>query len=228
MFFNCTSLKYLNILNFDTSKVINMDYIFAFCISLTSLNISSFNTKKTKSMKGLFYGCSSLTSIDLSNFDTSAITTMEDMFKGCSKLKIINISNFDVFQVVNMDNMFYNCTNLEYINLNTSIINSNNNSMNNIFSLTKMNLVVCTNDRIIISKVIENECAYIDCSDNWKENRKKIIFENNKCVNSCSLVFDTFEYDSKCYKNCPNGTNRYINFDSENNLYIDCKLNSHF
>ena len=57
---------------------------------------------------------------------------------------------------------------------------------------------------------------------------KKIIFENNKCVNSCSLVFDTFEYDSKCYKNCPNGTNRYINFDSENNLYIDCKLNSSF
>ena len=41
-------------------------------------------------------------------------------------------------------------------------------------------------------------------------------------------MFDTFEYDSKCYKNCPNGTNRYINFDSENNLYIDCKLNSSF
>ena len=94
--------------------------------------------------------------------------------------------------------------------------------MNNIFSLTKMNLVVCTYDEILISKVTENKCAIIDCSDNWRKNRKKIIFESNTCVDNCSSVFDSFEYESKCYKNCPVGAYKYINFYRENNLYINC------
>ena len=222
MFYQCYSLTSLDVSNFDTLKVTNMDYIFGSCESLTSINVSSFNTKNLLSMEGIFSKCSSLTSIDLSNFETSKSTSMEVMFRGCSKLKIINISNFNTSQVTNMDQMFYNCTNLEYINLKNATIQSIETTMNNIFSLTQINLVVCTDDEILISKILENQCAIIDCSDNWRENRKKIIAENNTCVDSCSLVYDTFEYDSKCYQNCPYGSYKYIYFDSENDFNINC------
>ena len=222
MFYQCNSLSSLDLSNFDTSKVRNMDYIFGSCESLTSIDVSSFNTNNLLSMEGIFSNCSSLNSIDLSNFDTSRTTTMEEMFKGCSKLKIINLSNFNISLVTNIDNMFYNCKNLEYINFGNATFQSNVTNMSDIFSLTQINLVVCTYDKNLISKILENQCAINDCTDNWKENRKKIIVENNTCVDNCSLVFDTFEYYSKCYKNCPLGSYKYIYFDSENDFNYNC------
>ena len=44
--------------------------MFIGCKSLISLNLSNFNTEKVTNMNMLFYGCCSLRLIDLSNFDT--------------------------------------------------------------------------------------------------------------------------------------------------------------
>ena len=38
MFYNCSSLTYLNLSNFNTNNVNNMSYMFYNCSSLTSLN----------------------------------------------------------------------------------------------------------------------------------------------------------------------------------------------
>ena len=46
MFSGCTSLKKLNIYNFNTDKVINMNSMFAYCSSLNEFIISDFNMKK--------------------------------------------------------------------------------------------------------------------------------------------------------------------------------------
>ena len=173
-------------------------------------------------MEQLFYKCSSLTSLDLSKFDTSQVTTFKEMFFDCSKLKILNLSNFNIPKVSNMENMFSDCKKLEYINLKNAIIQSGSITMNNIFSNTALNLVFCTIDNLLIAKVKEKEGAIIDCTEKWKENRKRIIVSNNTCVDNCSIVFNTFEYDSKCYDNCPNGSYNYITFYSEDNYRIDC------
>ena len=42
MFDQCKSLVYLNIDNFDISKITNMQYMFKDCSNLTSLNLSNF------------------------------------------------------------------------------------------------------------------------------------------------------------------------------------------
>ena len=223
MFYNCSSLISLDVSNFNTSKVTNMDFIFGYCSSLTSLDLSNFDTSNLITMESMFEGCLKLTSLNLFKFKTSKVSIMYYMFNGCSSLTSLDLSNFDTSSVNDMESMFDNCLNLEYINLKNASIQQNNINLNNIFSKTALNLVVCTSDIILIEKVKENECAIIDCSENWKENRKKIIIGTNTCVNNCTFLNDSFEYDSKCYKNCPSDTYRNLYFDFDiNNYNIGC------
>ena len=46
MFYNCSSLRELNISNFNTNNVINISGMFFNCSSLNELNVSNFNTEK--------------------------------------------------------------------------------------------------------------------------------------------------------------------------------------
>ena len=83
------------------------------CSSLTRLDVSNFDTSNVTNMNFMFSDCRSLTSLDLSKFDTSKVTQMYLMFQGCSKLKTIYASNkFNTSQVSNSDNMFSGCTSL--------------------------------------------------------------------------------------------------------------------
>ena len=59
MFCCCSSLKELNLSNFNTKNVNNMSRMFWYCISLKELDISNFNTDKAKDWD-ICYGCSSL------------------------------------------------------------------------------------------------------------------------------------------------------------------------
>jgi len=56
MFYNCSSLTYLNLSNFNTNNVTNMSYMFYNCSSLNSLNLSNFNTNNVKNISCMFYG----------------------------------------------------------------------------------------------------------------------------------------------------------------------------
>ena len=57
-----------------------MDSMFSECSSLTSLNLSNFNTNNVTNMEGMFNKCSSLTSLNLSNFNTNNVINMNYMF----------------------------------------------------------------------------------------------------------------------------------------------------
>ena len=63
-----------------------MSCIFLGCTSLTSINLSNFNTNNVIDMNSMFYRCSSLTNINLSNFNTNNVVDMGGMFNGCEKL----------------------------------------------------------------------------------------------------------------------------------------------
>ena len=58
MFYNCSSLKELNLNNFNTSNVTNMSWMFYDCRSLTELNLNNFNTNNVTDMSYMFWGCS--------------------------------------------------------------------------------------------------------------------------------------------------------------------------
>ena len=64
----------------------NTSLMFSECSSLTSLNLFNFNTNNVTNMDSMFNICSSLTSLNLSNFNTNNVTKMEYMFNGCSSL----------------------------------------------------------------------------------------------------------------------------------------------
>ena len=58
MFYGCSSLKDLNLNNFNTDNVTNMGYMFYGCSSLKELNLSNFNTNNVYYMGSMFCGCS--------------------------------------------------------------------------------------------------------------------------------------------------------------------------
>jgi len=174
-------------------------------------------------MEAMFSDYSRIKTLRLSNFNTSNVETMINMFKGCKSLISLDIPDFNLSKVINMESMFMDCINLEYINFKNSKIESDIDiNIDNIFYNTANNLVVCTLDQTLIFEVEKNKCAIVDCNENWRENQKKIIVENNTCVDSCDLVLNTFDYYSKCYKECPNGSYTYISFDMDNNYIINC------
>ena len=57
-----------------------MSYMFSRCSSLKELNLSNFNTNNVTHMFGMFFGCSSLKELNLSNFNTNNVTDMRNMF----------------------------------------------------------------------------------------------------------------------------------------------------
>ena len=56
MFYNCSSLKSLNLYNFNTNNVLDMGGMFYNCLSLTSLNLYNFSFNKVINMNYLFKG----------------------------------------------------------------------------------------------------------------------------------------------------------------------------
>ena len=60
MFFNCRSLKELDLSNFNTNNVTNMSYMFNECKSLKELNLINFNTNNVTNMTYMFNQCNSL------------------------------------------------------------------------------------------------------------------------------------------------------------------------
>ena len=63
MFDGCSSLKVLNISNFNTNNATNMSEMFSWCSSLKVLNLSNFNTNNVTHMSNMFNGCFSLISL---------------------------------------------------------------------------------------------------------------------------------------------------------------------
>ena len=58
MFRGCSSLKELNLNNFNSNNVINMECMFYLCSSLKELNLNNFNTNNVTNMSGMFSKCS--------------------------------------------------------------------------------------------------------------------------------------------------------------------------
>ena len=58
MFYECSALKELNLSNFNTNNVSNMNHMFNKCSSLKELNCANFNAKKITNINEIFWGCS--------------------------------------------------------------------------------------------------------------------------------------------------------------------------
>ena len=170
MFSGMSSLTTLDLSNFDTSRVTDMKYMFRDMSSLTTLNLSNFDTSRVTNMEVMFYGMSSLTTLDLSNFDTSQVAYMNSMFSGTS-LTSLNLSNFDTSKVMKMSNMFFNMRNLTSLNL-TNFNTSKVTDMEDMFSLSND---YASDDKL--EKIYANndfDISKLTAFSNMFRNRKKL------------------------------------------------------
>ncbi len=118
--FNCYQFKKngINILKFNQMALFkNINGLFYNCSSLKSINLSKFISNNIESMKYLFHNCYSLESIVLTNFNTLNVKDMSYMFNFCYSLKEINLFSFNTKNVKNMSSMFSNCYSLKKLNL---------------------------------------------------------------------------------------------------------------
>ena len=80
MFGYNTELEHLDISTWETTSCTNMGYMFQELRSLTELNVTSFDTSNVETMQGMFLGFTNVEELDLSSFDTSKVTIMTGMF----------------------------------------------------------------------------------------------------------------------------------------------------
>ena len=145
MFYDMRNFTILNLPNFDTSKVTNMQYMFSDMTKLTTLDLSNFDTSKVTDMKYMFNEMYSLTSLNLSSFNTSNVTDMSCMFAHMFRLTSLNLSNFDTSKVTNMGAMFYDMpslTSLDLSNFNTSNVTN----MGWVFAFNNSEKIYVNND----------------------------------------------------------------------------------
>ena len=217
MFMNCYSLISLNLSTFDTSENINFGHMFCNCSSLTSIDFSNFKTEKVQYLDNMFKGCKNLTSLNLSNFNTSNLIKMDNMFDGCESLKILDFSNLDITNISNIeniDNIFQNCNNLEFINIEN--LKSNINLENNFFKGTPTNLTVCTNNnkKELFNNILENNnncIILITCGGNLSE--YKLNTENECLTYDCTKTKYKYEFQYKCYNECPDNSEKRLNIE---------------
>ena len=121
MFYHCTSLKSVDVSDWDVENVQNFFAMFKECFVLQSIKgLDNWNTTNATDMSSMFYNCNALTNVDVSKWDVKNVTNFSSMFMECSALQSIKgLDNWNTTNATDMSFMFYNCTDL------TSIASSN-------------------------------------------------------------------------------------------------------
>ena len=197
---NCSSLESIKLKSFNTNNVINMRNMFSWCSSLESIDLTSFNTNKVINMSRMFNNCAALKSIDLSSFNTINVTNMSRMFNNCSSLESIDLSSFDTSNVTNMSGMFNRCNSLKSIGL-SSFNTTNVLDMNNMFSyccsLESLNLSSFDTSNVTNISGMFNRCNSLKSLDLSSFNTSNVINIKN-IFNRCnSLEKDNIKINNK-------------------------------
>ena len=169
-FYDCASLRSIDLSGLDTSKVTSMTSMFYGCSSLTSLDLTPFDTSNVTDMSFMFRNCSSLYSFGLSSFDTSNVTDMSHMFAGCSSFYFssLDLTHFDTSNVTDMSCMFLNCSGLSSLGFSSLGFSSPFDTSN----VTDMSYMFCGCSRLSslnlshfdTSHVTDMSCMFSGCS----------------------------------------------------------------
>ena len=114
MFYGCSALSSLDLTNFSTGNVTDMNAMFGYC-QLSSLDLTSFNTANVTNMYMMFISCQNLSSLDLTSFNTANVTNMYMMFISCQNLSSLDLTSFNTANVTEMNFMFQGCSALTTI-----------------------------------------------------------------------------------------------------------------
>ena len=84
MFTKCNKLKEIQGLNkFNTKNVIDISGMFVGCYELEYIDVSNFDTSNIKNLEHIFYECNKLKEIKgINKFNTKNVTNISGMFGG--------------------------------------------------------------------------------------------------------------------------------------------------
>ena len=188
MFYERTGITEVDLTHFDTSLVVNMNYMFYCCHSLTSVDLSNLNTKNVISMNNMFNHCYSMVSINLENFETSSVLDMSYLFARSTLLEYINLKNFK---------------------------ETDNTLISSMFSGIKENAVICLNfikSPRIFNLLKQISCITISCETNWRS-----VQNNLTNCNEINAAESEIELEEKAAQNARDVMKNLNNFDIDKN-----------
>jgi len=205
LFAECNVLENIDLLNFDTSNVTDMECMFMACYKLNNVT----------NMDLMFEECRELEYLDLSNFNTSNVTDMGKMFKSCPKLKEIKgINNFDISKVVNKGEIFEGCIELPYSDLSDIHISNDINNKKQ----SKNDLDEEKNENLKNIEGLNSQCQMMDSSD------KKFVLlfrSTNQTINysvDCEKSNLFSDVEEKLYYEFPELKHKNISFILNGNI----------
>jgi surface protein len=112
---NLTEIDGIEYLN--TSEVTDMHCMFYNCSSLKVLDVSHFNTQQVEHIECMFTGCSNVLKLDVSHFEIELVKDLQCMFQNCSKIKVLDLSSFDTKNIggAGIAMLFSGCSSLTTI-----------------------------------------------------------------------------------------------------------------
>ena len=133
----------LDLNTWNTSNVEDMSYMFHKITRIGSLDLNKINTSKVKNMRGMFYYTSNLKELNIQEWNTSNVEDMSDMFDYSSELIKLDLNKWNVSKVKNMATMFSNLVSLEELkinNWNTSNVEDMSGMFNAAIKLKELNI----------------------------------------------------------------------------------------
>ena len=197
MFYECNKLSSLDLSNFNTANVTNMEEMFYSCQNLSSLDLSKFNTEKVTNMSGMFYGCQKLSSLDLSKFNTEKVTNMSGMFAGCQKLSSLDLSKFNTKEVKHMNSMFESCSalsSLDLSNFNTANVESMSGMFAGCQKLSSLTLSNFNTANVEFMDNMFNGCSVLTSLDLSNFNTKEVRYMYSM-FQACSALTTIYASD---------------------------------
>ena len=211
-----TYIYKIDLSNWDTSYITNMNRMFNACEHLVSIDSSEFNTSNVTDMDQMFYDCKKLTSLDVSKWDVSSVTDMGFMFFCFDQyyLNKLDVSNWNVSNVTNMYYMFFglkSLTKLDVSNWNVSNVTNMKSLFSNCSSLTSLDV-----SNWNVSNVTDISNMFYDCSSLtslklFDLSKLTSITDINKLFEGCKKLIEVdlsgldtsnfkYKYDSNDYE----------------------------
>ena len=210
----------------------DLSYMFVECTNIKKINFVNFNSNKVTNMKCMFHKCRNLKSVSFFSFDTKNVTDMSDMFSFCENLNNLDLNSFKFDNAKDISYMFFNCYNLSNLNLSLSNIKNIDNKNYIFYGCKKLDYLYTINnsDYITESETINNKYENeinIFIEVNKEDINKKVYFLNDKLLkelksSSFKIYIDNEESKFKNYF-IPQKDGVYnISVEILNNNFIDC------
>lgn len=168
-FASCTYLTSIDSTNLDTSRVTDMQGMFAHIsaeeMRIQTLDLSTWDTSKVTNMSSMFARCYLLDYLDASTWDTSSVTDMSLMFYGCYSLNHAQISQWDVSNVTTMEGMFSSVYNGQDVRTEIDLSGWNTSSVTNMstmFANIRSLQTIYASSSFVTSQVASSDNMFIN------------------------------------------------------------------